>query len=186
MDPNENQVDATKKVVLLSIKGIVEDQLPGEPVDETLGGLLPECSQEEEAVNDVVSQIRRVAKGLEKDTLLQQSINALPVVSLEAFRKIVDKVIADGITWESITVLLFVSGKFIVKLIKEHLQQSLPDILAWIWDFFQRRILSWIVQQGGWVSCLSFFGASAVQCYAILSGAFLCVLFVMWRAGRSS
>ncbi|XP_023654401.1 apoptosis regulator BAX-like [Paramormyrops kingsleyae] len=186
MDPNEDQDNAARTVVMLSLRGIVEDQLPGEPVNEVLRGLLPEHDVEDEAVNQVAKQVRRIAKDLEKDTLLQQSIDVLRKVCKDSFMKIVEKVIVDGITWEKVIVLLYIAGKFIVKLIKEHLQQSLSDILTWTWDFFKRRVLSWIEQQGGWVSSLSSFSTPAVQYWAIFVCGFLCLGFVLWRADRSS
>uniref|UniRef100_A0A3B3Q8N9 Apoptosis regulator BAX-like n=1 Tax=Paramormyrops kingsleyae TaxID=1676925 RepID=A0A3B3Q8N9_9TELE len=129
---------------------IVEDQLPGEPVNEVLRGLLPEHDVEDEAVNQVAKQVRRIAKDLEKDTLLQQSIDVLRKVCKDSFMKIVEKVIVDGITWEKVIVLLYIAGKFIVKVWYSP-NGSLSDILTWTWDFFKRRVLSWIEQQGGWV-----------------------------------
>ncbi|XP_029364255.1 uncharacterized protein LOC115047450 isoform X1 [Echeneis naucrates] len=139
------------------IKEVIEEELR-DAVSEDVPPLTPlttevRSEQEEMIVNQLSKMIRIIGDRVHGDKAFQDAIDGVaqdPNSKWEKFKKVSDKVLEQGITWERIAVLFYVAGKLAVKFVEAHLPQSVREILMWTVDFFKRNLLGWIREHGGW------------------------------------
>ena len=77
----------------------------------------------------------------------------------EQFKRIAYRIIEDGINWGRISVILML-GTMLLKFQGQELAESLFKFLL---DFITKRLLSWIVESGGWVR--NFLNFQNVTCH---------------------
>ncbi|XP_029364256.1 apoptosis regulator BAX-like isoform X2 [Echeneis naucrates] len=144
------------------IKEVIEEELR-DAVSEDVPPLTPlttevRSEQEEMIVNQLSKMIRIIGDRVHGDKAFQDAIDGVaqdPNSKWEKFKKVSDKVLEQGITWERIAVLFYVAGKLAVKFVEAHLPQSVREILMWTVDFFKRNLLGWIREHGGWINSFS-------------------------------
>ncbi|KAJ7989918.1 hypothetical protein DPEC_G00309470 [Dallia pectoralis] len=149
-----------ERVGVVLLNRVMEDQLAGVPSSEGL--LLKSEKMENEHDEKIVTQlsemIRKIAAALEKDKVLNDTIDGMAgkLSDKTNYWRLVENVFADGhVTWERIAVLFYVAGRVAVKMVIAHLPQYVKDILTWTLEYFKSKLLSWVQENGGWVSSFS-------------------------------
>ncbi|KAM9785316.1 apoptosis regulator BAX-like isoform X2 [Syngnathus typhle] len=152
------------------IKEVIEEELKDVPAED-IPPLTPlaveiENTQEKKLVTQLGKIIRIVGDKVKHDKELQDAIDGLTYLDgsmWENFKKVANKVIEQGITWESIAVLFYVAGKLALKMVEAHLPQSVREILNWTVDYFRTYLLGWIREHGGWINSFSELATTSMQ-----------------------
>ncbi|XP_049600298.1 apoptosis regulator BAX [Syngnathus scovelli] len=185
------------------IKEVIEEELRNVPAED-IPPLTPlaveiQSTQEKKLVTQLGKMIRIVGDKVKHDKEFQDAIDGLTYMDgsmWENFNKVANKVIEQGITWESIAVLFYVAGKLALKMVEAHLPQSVKNILVWTMDYFRVNLLGWIREHGGWINSFSELARTSMQnvgfnrqrystvlvfCSGVLIGSFF-----TWRMSRGS
>uniref|UniRef100_A0A8C6UNS3 Bcl-2 Bcl-2 homology region 1-3 domain-containing protein n=1 Tax=Neogobius melanostomus TaxID=47308 RepID=A0A8C6UNS3_9GOBI len=144
------------------IKEVIEEELKEVPADD-VPPLTPlthqvQSVQEQKVVTQLAKMIRIIGDKVQDDQDFQDAIDGVaraPGSKWDRFKQVADKVFEHGITWERIAVLFYVAGRLAVRLVEDHLPQSVREIVQWTVDFFRLNLLGWIRDHGGWINSFS-------------------------------
>ncbi|CAN9505374.1 unnamed protein product [Ophioblennius macclurei] len=158
------------------IKEVIQVELQDLPAEDipplTPQVQLVETDQEKKMVTQLGKMIRIIGDRVKDDKEFQDAIDGVANGSgnkWDRFNEVAAKVIELGITWERIAVLFYVAGKLAVKMVEDHLPQSVKDVMTWTVEFFKRNLLGWIREHGGWINSFSDLAVASVQKVSLLS-----------------
>lgn len=95
--------------------------------------------------------------------VFQEMCNQLhitPNTAHPTFTAIVNELFSDGIKWGRIVALFAFGGSLAVQCVEKEMPPLVDQIVDWVADYVDQNLISWIIEQGGWVSrfflCRSF------------------------------
>lgn len=147
------------------IMEVIEGELkkvPSEDVPSLSPLVHPVQSQQEKVIVDHLAKLTILIGDKLRDDVELKKFNdtidnlvRIPGCKLDQFQQVTYKVFEDSITWERILILFYAAGRLAVKLVEFSLPTAVWDIAKWIVEFFRKRLLGWIRDQGGWMNSFS-------------------------------
>ncbi|XP_030649909.1 apoptosis regulator BAX-like [Chanos chanos] len=162
----------------------------------------PRNTQDQKLVHQLGQTIMIIGDKLDQDTEFNAMIDGLGrVADKKSFTKLVQEVFRDDqINWGRIVVLFYSVGKLAAMMARDNFPM-IDGIISLTMDFFRRKLLDWIRNVGGWITCISevtqfslerfsmssfnsicrFSGVIGIFITGVLVGA-----FIVWRLNKNS
>jgi hypothetical protein len=83
---------------------------------------------------------------------MADSLHLTPNTAQDSFMRIVNELFSDGIRWGRIVALVAFGGALSVQCIQLEMPGLVNDIVDWVTEYIDIVLMSWIQEQGGWVS----------------------------------
>lgn len=140
----------------------------------------PEFQHEQE----LGTALRRIGDELDGDYQLQTLIHKISLSEpRQSFLRVAKEIFSDGVcNWGRIVALFYFGFKLAVRAVASNLLSCLRNIVEWTVQFIVDRVANWIIQRGGWEAIHEYFGATAVQCTAVMLAAVLTCAFIYLRS----
>lgn len=108
---------------------------------------------------EVARQLNEVARQIEADysnelDQLVDSLNLVSEVAYDAFAAVAQTIIAKGITFSRILVLILFGWRVLKKVYSTGILGIVQRILEYILKFITDNVLAWVCEQGGWMNLL--------------------------------
>ena len=75
-----------------------------------------------------------------------------PDTAHPTFLAIVNELFSDGIKWGRVVALFSFGGSLAVQCVEKEMPPLVDQIVDWVADYVDQHLISWIIEQGGWVS----------------------------------
>jgi len=104
---------------------------------------------------EVARQLNQVALQIEDEysselDSLVEKLNLVSNVAYDAFAAVANRIIANGITWERVLVLILFGWRVMKKVYSVAASEWFRRIYDWILKFITENVLQWICSRGGW------------------------------------
>lgn len=80
------------------------------------------------------------------------NLRLTPNTAQDSFMRIVNELFSDGIRWGRIVALVAFGGALSVQCTQLEMPGLVNDIVDWVTEYIDVVLMSWIQEQGGWVS----------------------------------
>lgn len=85
---------------------------------------------------------------------MADNLHLTPNTAQDSFMRIVNELFSDGIRWGRIVALVAFGGALSVQCIQLEMPGLVNDIVDWVTEYIDTVLMSWIQEQGGWVSSI--------------------------------
>ena len=83
---------------------------------------------------------------------MTDQLHLTPNTAYSTFTAIVNELFSDGIRWGRIVALIAFGGALAVQCIHREMPGLVDDVVNWVTEYIDVHLMSWIQEQGGWVS----------------------------------
>lgn len=89
---------------------------------------------------------------------MTNQLHLAPNTAHGSFTTIVNELFRDGIGWGRIVALVAFGGALAVQCIQKEMPGLVNEVVDWVSEYIDSHLMSWIQEQGGWVSmCANYF-----------------------------
>ncbi|CAL8283453.1 unnamed protein product [Boreogadus saida] len=111
----------------------------------------PQSEAEKSLIVRLGQWIRQLSIILKQDIIdYIDGLIEMPGSMKEKFMELARKVFPDGVTWETIILLLHVAGKMAVKVVEAKQPHLVIEIFKIVMNYFKETLLGWVARKGGW------------------------------------
>lgn len=85
---------------------------------------------------------------------MTDQLHLTPNTARGTFTTIVNELFSDGIRWGRIVALVAFGGALAVQCIQKEMPGLVTEVVDWVAEYINMHLMSWIQEQGGWVSII--------------------------------
>ena len=136
---NFDQVDGTSSNgVALAVRSRHGDQGPADTIGAAIEYLTHEFERRyEEVFHQTCNQL-----------------HVTPSTARQTFHLVVNDIFQDGINWGRIVALFAFGGTLATQCVEKEMPLLVDQLIEWMTVYTDTHLMSWILQNGGWVGCL--------------------------------